>query len=117
MIPRPHSSLIILFLWGNVFRVLYNSPPTIVANKPICKLGTVCLPELAVLLLVLFDITCFLMSSFWVAHESYCSSETIAGVSNDLKVKVLGKGPCSRGREGVEGGRPSWNHSQDIKDC
>lgn len=52
-------------------------------NKPICRLGTICLPALNVLPLALFDLTCFLMSNFWVAHENYSSSESTAGMSNE----------------------------------
>lgn len=84
MTPRPHPSLIILFLRGNVFPVSHDNPSKeVLANKPICKSGTVCLPVLAVLPLVPLDITCVLTSNFWVAHENYCSSETTAGVSNE----------------------------------
>lgn len=61
------------------------------ANKPICELGTICLLALDVLPLALFDLTCFLMSNFWVASENDCSSETTAGISNEKRVKVLGK--------------------------
>lgn len=75
------------------------SSKEILANKPICKLGTICLLALDVLPLAPFDLTCFLMANFWVARENNCSSETTAGVSNEKRVKVLGKGPRSRGRE------------------
>ena len=59
MTPRPYPSLITLFPWGNVFRVSHDySSKEVLANKPICKSGTVCLPALAVLLLVPLDLTC-----------------------------------------------------------
>ena len=84
MTPRPYPSLITLFPWGNVFRVSHDySSKEVLANKPICKSGTVCLPALAVLLLVPLDLTCVLMSNSWVAHGNYCSFEATAGVSNE----------------------------------
>lgn len=95
---------------------LWLSSKEIRANKPICKLGTICFLALDVLPLALFDLTCFLMSNFWVARENDCSFETTAGVSNEWRVKVLGKGPRSRGREWGEGRRQSWNHSQEGRD-
>lgn len=77
-------------------------------------MGTVCLGALAVLPIAPFDLTCFLMSNFWVAHENYCSSETTSGISNEWKVKVLGKDLSSRGwgRRG-EGKTDSFRQSDD----
>lgn len=71
MTPRPYPSLITLFPWGNVFRVSHDTlQKEVLANKPICKLGTVWFQHWLFPSSLLPDLTCVLMSNSWGPTET-----------------------------------------------